>query len=295
MILDAVFTEEQSLNADFGTLFKGDKGDKGDKGEVDYTLVANALKGNANGSVIALTDISPFEHTLGVKARGEGIDVSTASIKQYKKNLLPYLYNEKIGVGGTKVSGGLTFKIREDYGVEVTANEANGYKATSDAMFSFLPKTKFPSASYILSGHPSYPSGIDKSKFRIYLLVYANDTASADYKGSTTGGDFAYTVPSGVSVSSMLYIYKDTVLPPEGLVFYPMFRLADTDGTFDSPKEPITYTPNADGTVEGVTPIFPTTTLMTDSGVVLDVEYNRDINKAFTELTNAILSLGGNI
>jgi hypothetical protein len=59
---------------------------------------------------------------------------------------------------------------------------------------------------------------------------------------------------------------------------------------------PTEYTVNADGTVDGVTAIHPTTVLITDTeGAVLDVGYNRDINKAFEQLVNAIISQGGNV
>jgi hypothetical protein len=52
----------------------------------------------------------------------------------------------------------------------------------------------------------------------------------------------------------------------------------------------------ADGTVEGVVSIYPNTTLLTDTtGVLVKAEYNRDLNKAFAELQQAIISLGGNI
>ena len=63
--------------------------------------------------------------------------------------------------------------------------------------------------------------------------------------------------------------------------------------------EPVIYTPGADGTVEGVSAIYPNTTLIASTGAVIDCEYNRDINKAFAELeqklTNAVISLGGNV
>ena len=56
------------------------------------------------------------------------------------------------------------------------------------------------------------------------------------------------------------------------------------------------YTPNEDGTVEGVTSISPNMTLVPTTGVMItECEYNRDINKAFAELQQAIISLGGNI
>ena len=59
-------------------------------------------------------------------------------------------------------------------------------------------------------------------------------------------------------------------------------------------------TPSADGVVAGVKSLYPITTLLTNnSGAVITAEYNRDINKAFSELeeklTNAILSTGGNV
>ena len=53
-------------------------------------------------------------------------------------------------------------------------------------------------------------------------------------------------------------------------------------------KEPVTY---AQG--EPINSIYPATTLMTDTaGAVMDVEYNRDLNKAFLELQKSILALG---
>ena len=56
------------------------------------------------------------------------------------------------------------------------------------------------------------------------------------------------------------------------------------------------YTPAADGTVEGVKSLYPTTTLIPDTkGLILEADYNRDINKAFAELQQAIISLGGNV
>ncbi|MGN0451594.1 MAG: hypothetical protein ACI4FN_05740, partial [Acutalibacteraceae bacterium] len=40
------------------------------------------------------------------------------------------------------------------------------------------------------------------------------------------------------------------------------------------------YTPNSDGTVEGVSSIYPDTLLTTDTdGAIIDCEYNADIKK----------------
>lgn len=58
----------------------------------------------------------------------------------------------------------------------------------------------------------------------------------------------------------------------------------------------IEYTPAADGTVSGVKSLYPTTSLIPDTeGLTLEADYNRDINKAFAELQQAIISTGGNV
>ncbi len=45
------------------------------------------------------------------------------------------------------------------------------------------------------------------------------------------------------------------------------------------------YEPKEDGTVEGVLSLYPITKLSTDTeGVMIEVTYNRDLNKAFAEL-----------
>ena len=56
------------------------------------------------------------------------------------------------------------------------------------------------------------------------------------------------------------------------------------------------YRADTNGVFDNVKPYNGATNITTnDASVVLDVEYNRDINKAFEELTQAIISLGGNV
>lgn len=68
----------------------------------------------------------------------------------------------------------------------------------------------------------------------------------------------------------------------------------ETETEYEPYIEPVEYAVNADGTVEGVKSIYPSTTLTTDTvGALIEVDYNRDINKAFEEIRKVILSLGG--
>lgn len=83
-----------------------------------------------------------------------------------------------------------------------------------------------------------------------------------------------------------------------------LLELGDTDTGYEPYREPVSYTPSADGLCE-VVPQHPDMTISAIDlgaavgaiypGVVLDCEYNRDINKAFEQLTQAIISMGGNI
>lgn len=57
---------------------------------------------------------------------------------------------------------------------------------------------------------------------------------------------------------------------------------------------PTEYIPTVDGTVNGVTSLYPNTTLMTDTdGVMIDCEYYKDIDKTFNELTTSVALSGG--
>lgn len=51
------------------------------------------------------------------------------------------------------------------------------------------------------------------------------------------------------------------------------------------------YAPAADGTVSGVTSVYPIITLLSDvENITIECEYNRDINKAFDELYSLVNS-----
>ena len=57
---------------------------------------------------------------------------------------------------------------------------------------------------------------------------------------------------------------------------------------FEEYKDVETYTPNADGIVEGITSLSPTMTLLTDTeGVFIHCEYNRDTNKVLSSLPSS--------
>jgi hypothetical protein len=56
------------------------------------------------------------------------------------------------------------------------------------------------------------------------------------------------------------------------------------------------YEISTDGIANGISTDYPITTIGTDTiGAIVETEYNKDINKAFAELQNAMISMGANI
>jgi hypothetical protein len=71
-------------------------------------------------------------------------------------------------------------------------------------------------------------------------------------------------------------------------------EIGTTTTDYEPFKATTIYPISADGTVSGITSIHPITMLMSDTkGVMLDVEYNRDINSAFAELQSIVNTLIG--
>ena len=77
--------------------------------------VGNALTATAIGSVVNLTDASPVEHKVKVKATmPEGIDPTTIPVVATKKNLIPFPYNL---LKNSLTKGGVTATVQEDGGI----------------------------------------------------------------------------------------------------------------------------------------------------------------------------------
>ena len=93
---------------------------------------------------------------------------------------------------------------------------------------------------------------------------------------------------------SYLRFLTDSQAANESFTYKIMLNPGTTALPYELYITPTEYAINADGTVEGVTSLYPTTTLYADTaGVLINAEYNRDINKAFAELMEKIEKIGG--
>ena len=203
-------------------------------------------------------------------------DLSAVTVSKYGKNLIPYPYAES-----SKTSNGITWTVNADGTVTVNGT------ATANSYIELRPRTKVLKAGqYFLSG---CPDGGSYSTYNVYL----NKTSGGFYKADT-GNGISINMEEDAQTIIAISVTKDTTV--SNLIFKPQLELGTVATEYEKSKTAETYTPNEDGTVEGVTAVSPTTTLTTDnSGVVLNCEYNRDVNKAFAELQQAIISLGGNL
>ena len=286
---------------------KGDKGDKGDPGKDAVTdraysptsenaqsgkAVAEALKaertyannsfsgalrGSASGEAVRLTDVSPIEHEIKIKLTAESnhSDFSGVTLKRYGKNLLPYPYkNTNIDY----TFNGINYKVKSDGTVVLngTANEQSYF---------ILAGLVLNKGVYYLSGCPSGGQG---STYSIYFQYDNFSYYKADY-GSGVKIDINEKKNCAVAIN----IGKNTTV--SNLIFKPMLEVGSKLTDFEERRTAVAYTPAVDGTVTGVTSISPDMTFLSDTdGIIINAEYNRDINKAFAELQQAILSMGGN-
>lgn len=132
-----------------------------------------------------------------------------------------------------------------------------------------------------------------------FMYVYPNTTPKADVNAKwlahQTSPELCNQQQTVVSTDGYVCL---VVSVARALDYYGnsiQIELGTTATEYEPYKMPTEYTPAADGTVSNVKSLYPITTLMTDTeGAIIEAEYNRDINKAFAELQQAILSMGGN-
>ena len=188
------------------------------------------------------------------------IDPATIALARCGKNI--YQCKAK-----TQTINGVTFTVNADG--SVTAN-GTATKATFLGLGSLSVKA---GEKYFLSGSPA------GSGFDTYLLYIHNNTTGSDIYD--LGAGKAFTAAAG-DLGLTIAVYADSTV--NNLIFKPMVVYGEESGAFE-PYNGETYTPNTDGTIDGLTSISPSMTLSTDyEGITIDCEYNRDINKAFAKL-----------
>lgn len=294
---DFVGTVPDGLTVENGKMFLTSKGEKVDEGAqlptvtVDDELSAesenpaqnkaisnslsNAVKGKVTGEILRIDDTSPVPHSLKIRAES--------------KNLIDFNQIQNFGYA------------------EPTIIE-NGFRLTGGYYAGIKNISVLPNTKYYLSYTTDNISGTTKN-----VAVFADNNTSAKITAFTngTGGYFDsgdcnmvmiafYASASNTSGTveftniQLEYGTQSTEYKPYVDVSDVTVKQYDTQQTESEPIAEATVSEN--GTVEGLTSIYPNMVLAADSeSVTLECEYNRDLNKVINNIIDAVISLGGNV
>ena len=287
-------------------VFKDGHAELGAMGNTDNSVVtrsyannafANALKGNASGTTITIDDVSPVTHKMSVKISSDTVaDLTAVKVTRCGKNIVP------------TVDSGIYYRGSAAQGKPYIPTDATVLTSTQNIDLGSGGKRGFYAVIKLTEGKTytlSFKNLVNNCATPEFRYCVGFRTNESDLFGqsqidnavvsASNPTSFTFTVPSG-SPYCLVGGYNYPNVAGDTISFEAMQIEVGSVATDFQDYISTTYTPNADGTVEGVTSLYPTTTLSTNTyGVIIDCEYNRDINKAFAELQQVIISLGGNV
>lgn len=237
---------------------------------------ANALKSSKSGSAILIDDISPVTHEMSVKISSDTVtDLTAVKVTRCGKNLIPLPYSQ-LPIGTTTLNG-IEFTVYEDGSILM-----NGTATTAFSRYLYNNKQDLLGlrAGDIITGSKWVSDNSQIANFNLTFNYYNIDGTMEQGVINLGSQQNLTTTITKDYVGWGIYIYISSGKTFDNLLFKPQLELGKTTTDYEPYVEPTEYTPNADGTVNGVTSLYPNITLMTDTdGVIIDCEYNKDINK----------------
>ena len=221
-------------------------------------------------------------------------DLSTVAVRAAGKNLIDYrLWKNSTTVSGVTVQ----YLANEDcFVLNGTATSAAMLASSHISPIPCKNKTFSISAIY-LSGNITYPTGENKhAAFYTGSYVRASQTTNLlDTPNFTTANVSVTETLTSAEHIDCAWFYITPGVCFENYKVRIQFELG-TAATDYEPYSATVYTADSNGEVAGVLSKYPVTSLIAEnSGVVLTAEYNRDVNKAFAALQQAVISLGGTV
>lgn len=233
----------------------------------DYLHLANkpdsfssALKGSAAGISIQIDDVSPIKHEISCRIKS--------------KNLVPFPYYSTEGT-----VEGVTYTIYDDGKVAISGESTKGTN------FNFAYNQRLEPGTYTISGAGTiiglnfcvYDVGRSKS-----LCVLNAGRSSATFTVTETVEKAMFYLNTSLGGQKMSgYIYPQIEKGSEATSYTPYVNPASAAVICNEKS----YPAGSDGVVEGVISSSPTMTFTTDTeNTVVDIEYQRDIDKAIKEI-----------
>ncbi len=199
------------------------------------------------------------------------VDPTSVTLTQRGKNLIPYSRKGRS-------DNGITYTVNDDG--SVTANgtakntvsqyfhaSGNVYNVPNGIVYTLSDPTSDGETTYQSRGQIVNSDGVGSFSFMC--------TAAKPYY--TWSDEQAATIHTGVYLKSQVAGGQSV----SNVKFYPQFEVGDTATEYEAPLPEATYIPSADGTITGIKSIYPTTTFLSNKdNVVIEVEYNKDLNKS---------------
>lgn len=242
----------------------------------DFTnnTYANAIKGSVSGIAISVNDASPVEHTLDVQVYSNGKNLVNIANFQLEKSL----YGSGAGGTVTLVDNSARASI-----LHIKTEPNTTYTFSLDNTTYWLNRLCEMNANDICTkNHAFYNTNVDYNSFTWTTLSTTEYIALqvTNKNGDTVTLKDLQEINLQIEQGDVATEYEE--YPDLTSVTVTRYGTNETDNL-------MAYTPNADGTVDGVLSLSTDMTLLTDSeDVSIECTYNRDTQKVVSEINDNI-------
>lgn len=200
------------------------------------------------------------------------LDVGGVSVTRYGKNLIPYPYYQT----SSSASGG-TITVLDD-----------GSLAFSGTPTAYVGIPIYKGKALVTSGNMTL-SNTGTAKNYIAIIYMYNEAGDLVVTKSTTGKPLTLNMDDFPTVTDWNITYARAISNEDiSGIIYPMLEIGSEATDYEA-YSATTHSVNADGTVNGITSLSPTISIISDTDdVVIVCEYNRDSNEVLKEVLKFI-------
>ncbi len=200
----------------------GPQGPVGPQGAVDYSLVANAIKGFESGKVICLKDVSPLEHEMMVQLLEYVPDCDKRLLTAEHARKIPSVGVHKVASIQVEDNGGLTDAV------VIKFEDGEQWEELRINELAIVPYIQVGDVVYVEENNPEDPSYYGEvSMYKAKLVAASSDTATLTTLGKNLY-DVQYLADNGVAQINNADIGEFTVKSGVGSVKMPIQAISNT-------------------------------------------------------------------
>lgn len=241
----------------------------------EFVFYSSDTWSNSQGNSASFSDIK-IEKGSEASEYTPYVNLSAVEVSVFGKNLFENFIKDKTYEDGSAIT------VNSDG--SITCDTVDG---TYISQVSWI---KLPAGTYTISDKVN-----GASNPYVSAIFYAdNDGVLTRLSEINTMYKAFNTITTDKACDVKLVLYSFSTQKNKATL-YPQLEVGAAATEYEQYKKPQKYLSPENGTFK-VACEYPNTTVLTDTADVnIEFEYNRDVNKAFDELKNAIISLGGNV